>query len=268
RTFLLETFQGRRAKSEHLDGRFYYPRLGIGMIAEKLAASCGADRVRLNARVTGLRHDGRRVNAVEVNGSEVIPADRVICTLPLPLTAKLLSPALPAPVLEEIAALRFRHVVLVGLFLRRASATHVGSVYFPDAGFPMTRVYEPRNRSAEMAPPGHTMLVAEIPCDAADAVWQQPDDEIVRVVADKLGACGWFRADEITGGCVKRLPAAYPVLAAGVQKRVRRVMDALSVFDNLSILGRNGEFRYTHLHDLLRFGHDVISALPATRGVS
>jgi protoporphyrinogen oxidase len=34
RTFLLESFQGRRAKSEHLDGRFYYPRLGFGMITE------------------------------------------------------------------------------------------------------------------------------------------------------------------------------------------------------------------------------------------
>jgi protoporphyrinogen oxidase len=261
RTFLLETFQGRRAKSEHLDGRFYYPRLGFGMIAESLAASCGAERVRVNARVTGLRHDGRRIEAVEVNGSEIIPAAQVICTLPLPVTAGLLASALPQSVVEDVASLRFRNVVLVGLFLRRASATQVGSIYFPDPDFPMTRVFEPRNRSAEMAPPGRTMLVAEIPCDPADAVWQQPEEDLVSLVADKLRGCGWFRDDEVEGGCVKRLPAAYPVLAAGVQGRVRRVIDGLAVFENLTLLGRNGEFRYTHVHDMLRFGHDAIATL-------
>lgn len=261
RTFFLETFQGRQAKSAHLDGRFYYPRLGFGMIAEKLATSCGAERVRVNARVTGLLHDSRRIHAVEVNDSEVIPVERVISTLPLSLTARLLASALPTEIAEDMASLKFRHVVLVALFLNRASATRVGSVYFPDPGFPMTRVYEPRNRSAEMAPPGRTMLAAEIPCDAADAMWRQEDGELVRLVADKLKGCGWFNEDELTGGCVKRLPAAYPVLEAGVKARVKRIMDALSRFENLTILGRNGEFRYTHMHDMLRLGHDAVAAL-------
>jgi protoporphyrinogen oxidase len=215
----------------------------------------------LGARVTGLRHQGRRIEAVEVNDTEIIPADHVICTLPLPVTARLLRSALPDTIMEDVAGLRFRNVVLVGLFLRRPSATQVGSVYFPDEGYPMTRVYEPRNRSPEMAPPCRTMLVAEIPCDPSDDVWHQPEDELVRLVADKLRACGWFRDEELEGGCVKRLPAAYPVLEAGIRARVRRVMEALSTFENLTLLGRNGEFRYTHMHDMLRFGHDAIAGL-------
>jgi protoporphyrinogen oxidase len=134
-------------------------------------------------------------------------------------------------------------------------------VYFSDPDFPMTRVYEPRNRSAAMAPAGQTMLAVEIPCNAADEVWRQDDAELVRLVADKLKVCGWFQEDEVLGGCVKRLPAAYPVLEEGIRGRVQRIMDALSRFENLTILGRNGEFRYTHTHDMLRAGHDVVAAL-------
>jgi protoporphyrinogen oxidase len=261
RTFLLETFRGRHAKSAHLDGHFYYPRLGFGMIVEKLAASCGHERLRTGARVTGFQHDGRRIHAVQINGEETIPVTKVISTLPLSLTARLLAPALPASIEDDIARLKFRHVVLVALYLNKSSVTRVGSVYFPDPGFPMTRVYEPRNRSAAMAPAGRTMLAVEIPCHSTDAVWQQDDHELVRLTAEKLKACGWYREDELAGGCVKRIPNAYPVLEAGIQAVVGRILDATSQFENLTILGRNGEFRYTHTHDMLRLGHDAVAAL-------
>lgn len=263
RTFLLETFRGKRAKTTHLDGRFYYPRHGIGMIAERLADSCGRERLRLDARVTGLLHNGQRIQAVEINGCETIAADRVVNTLPLPVAARLLLPALPSALQDDIARLKFRNVVLVALYLNKPSATRAGSVYFPDPHFPMTRVYEPRNRSLEMAPAGRTMLAVEIPCHPWDACWQQDDRELIRLVAGKLKVCGWFREDELAGGCVKRLPHAYPVLEAGIQPGVRRIMDALAQFENLITLGRNGEFRYTHMHDMLRRGHDAVVSLTA-----
>lgn len=261
RTFLLEAVRGRRAKSKHLDGHFYYPRLGFGMIMDKLAASCGPERLRADARITGLQHDGRRIQAVQINGGETLPVRQVISTLPLPLTVRLLSPALPAAVEEDIARLKFRNVVLVGLFLNKPSATRVGSVYFPDPQFSMTRVYEPRNRSAAMAPDGRTMLVAEIPCNSSDAVWGQDDHDLIQLVAAQLKGCGWFGTGEMAGGCVKRMPAAYPVLETGIRDCVQRIMDALSPFENLTILGRNGEFRYTHTHDMLRAGHDTVASL-------
>lgn len=261
RTFLLEAFRGRSAKSAHLDGHFYYPRYGFGMITEGLAASCGQERLRANARITGMQHDGRRILSLQINGEETVPVERIISTLPLPLMARLLASGLPDSVAQDVAGLKFRNVVLVALYLKRASVTKVGSVYFSDPDFPMTRVYEPRNRSAAMAPDGQTMLAVEIPCHAADGVWRQDDAELVRMVADKLKVCGWFRGDEVLGGCVKRLPAAYPVLEEGIRGRVQRIMDALSRFENLTILGRNGEFRYTHTHDMLRAGHDAVAAL-------
>jgi protoporphyrinogen oxidase len=247
--------------SAHLDGRFYYPRYGFGQIADKLIESCGTEHVRTNARVTRIQHDGARIRAVEINGSQLHPVDEVVCTLPLPLTAALLSPTLPEALLRDSGRLRFRNMILVALFLNRASATRLGSVYFPDADVPITRVYEPKNRSAAMAPADRTMLVAELPCYETDPLWRASSEDLVALVARLLTPCGWFTTGEIAGGTVKRMTAAYPVLETGTEERVNTLIAALERFPNLHLLGRNGLFRYSHTHHMLRFGHDAVARI-------
>ena len=53
---------------------------------------------------------------------------------------------------------------------------------------------EPRNRSALMAPPNHTSLVAELPCNESDELWHDTDDAIVPTagVARHTGAAVLF----------------------------------------------------------------------------
>jgi protoporphyrinogen oxidase len=260
-TFVFEAVGNQRAKTRHLDGSFLYPRLGFGMIAEKLAEACGLECVRLNTKITRIFHNARRVEAIELNGREIMPVDEVISTLPLPLWLRLMQP-LPDPALLELAAsLRFRNLVLVAIFLRKPQISENGSVYFPDPEFPMTRVYEPKNRSRDMAPPDKTMLTAEIPCAMEDAVWRGPDASLIAQVQARLTDIGWFRPHEVLGGCVKRLPFAYPVLELGFEDKVRRLQAGLSVLENVQFAGRNGRFQYTHMHDMLRFGKDAVARL-------
>jgi hypothetical protein len=60
---------------------------------------------------------------------------------------------------------------------------------------------------------------------------------------------------------VVRLSHAYPVLEVGIEDRVTALLEYLSGFSNLRTIGRNGRFVYTHVHDMLRFGIDVIDEL-------
>ena len=267
-TFLLEALRQPARATSHLDGRFYYPRLGFGTIAERLAESCGFERLRTHSRVTRILHDGSRITAVEINRNETVSVDEVCCTLPLPLTATLLSPSLPDSVLEDAHGLRFRNVLLVALILNRPSVTKYGSVYFPALDSPVTRVYEPKNRSADMAPPDRTMLVAEVPCDSADPIWRASDSQLIERVKSALAPCGWFSSGDVAGGVVKRMAGAYPVLETGAELRVRRLLSAIERFENLHLIGRNGLFTYAHTHAMLRFGFDTVARLqsrtPAT----
>ena len=157
-TFLGEALLGKRARTTHLEGEFYYPRTGFGAITQALAERCGASRIRLRSRIETLLHEGNRIRAMDVEGSEAIEIDQVVSTLPLSQVVRMLDPAPPPEIRELAQGLRFRNLRLVVLLLSRPQVTRSATLYFPDPGVLFTRVYEPRNRGAAMSPPGRTSL--------------------------------------------------------------------------------------------------------------
>ena len=154
RTFVTDTIFGRKAKTEHLEGSFYYPKMGIGTITEKLGGFCGKENILRNSKITKILHNHRRIQAVEVNGKERIDTDEVVSTLPLNLFLQMMEPIPPEEILLLAKSLRYRNVILVALFLNRESVIEAATVYFPNPDFPFTRIYEPKNRSTYMSPPG------------------------------------------------------------------------------------------------------------------
>jgi protoporphyrinogen oxidase len=262
KTFVTESLFGSKTKTRHLDGAFHYPTHGIGMIPDALAAACGPANVRCNARITGLSHNGSRITTVTINDNETNPVNHVVSTLPLDQLTTLLSPRLPDECLALANRLRYRHVLLVALFLDRPSVTSAATLYFPDPEFPFTRIYEPRNRSVTMAPPGKTSLVIEVPCQETDAVWTLPDRDLVNRVTTPLLTTGLFGAADILDSRVYRMLRAYPVLESGFEEKRDRLLQHLGRFDNLSFSGRCGRFAYAHLHDLMRWGREIVAAIP------
>ena len=251
--------------SQHLEGSFLYPREGIGSLARAMVNTCRRGTLHTLAPVTAIEHDGRRVRAVVVRGERRVAVRHVISTLPLAAQLSLLQPAPGTAFLEAARRLEFRQVILVAVFLRRARAARYASTYFPDPRWPFTRVHEPAVRSAAMAPPGHTSLVAEVPCFAADEVWQRNDDALAGQVKDALIDASMIAREEIVGSAVRRLHNAYPILRTGVAEQAARAREALAGLENLSLVGRVATFRYLHLHDLMRAAFAAVGALAGER---
>jgi len=258
KTFIKEALFGRKAKTAHLDGSFYYPTYGIGMIANKLGEFCGKENIRTEARITKIKHENNRIKKIEINGSETVSVEEVVSTLPATLFLKLMHPAPPSSILAVAGTLRFRNVKLVTLFINKPSITRNGSIYFPDTDHVFTRVYEPRNRSPFMAPPGQTSLVAEIPCQPEDDLWQSKDQDVIQKVQASYEAIGWIKRNDVIGAQVHDIPFAYPVLELGCEEKIQQINDYLMTFENLKITGRSGKFMYTHIHDMMLFGKEII----------
>ena len=265
RQFLVHTLFGRRRDRRSADGSFYYPVHGIGMLADTLARGCGPDGLRTGAEIRRVFHDGARVRAIEARGVGRVDVDAVASTLPVDQLVARMDPPVPEGVQRLAQRLIYRNLVLVALFLRRRSVTDAATVYFPDPRVPFSRVTEPRNRSEAMSPPGHTALVAEVPCGSADGVWDADDADLIELVRKHLEAIGWVRGRELVGSRVVRLGRAYPVLSLDVERSVGTILGYLSRFSNLALVGRNARFEYGWLHDMLRSGKDLVSALAAER---
>ncbi len=265
RTMLHELLRGKAEKTEHLDGSFYYPRQGYGQIADRLARNIGAEHIRTECRITKIMHENACITSVEVNNSERIAPERIVNTLAPSQFLNLLEPAPSARILELARSLRFRDLILVALFLNRPRVSRNASIYFPSRDIPFTRLYEPKNRSLELAPPKQTCVVVEIPCFANDEIWTRDDDDLTALVTSHLARANMIQTGELIEAKVHRLKQAYPVLELGKDKVVAELRDYLLRFTNLYTIGRAGRFEYTHVHDLFRQGKELATLLSAEK---
>jgi protoporphyrinogen oxidase len=258
KVFLKEAFLGSKAKTEHLDGAFYYPSMGIGTISDKLGSFCGEKNIRKSSRITRIMHDRKKIHAVELNGLDVVDTDFVVSTLPLDNFLRMMYPMPGKDILRISRSLRYRSVLLAAFFLDRESVSDSASIYFPDTDIPFTRVHEPKNRSKKMSPPGKTSLIVETPCQIDDAVWKMPDAQLILMVRSKLINAGLMNKKEILGSAVRRMPYAYPVLEIGFEKNIGIISEFLKEFSNLRFSGRNGRFVYGHIHDMMSMGKGIV----------
>jgi len=257
-TLLREIIFGQRSTSAHMEGAFYYPKGGIGTIAERMGRVCGMENIVTNAKATKIHHDHKRVKEVEIDGKTIEVPDELVSTIPLDIFLNMLEPKAPKEILQLAESLRYRNILLVALFLDKEFVTDAATVYFPNSGFPFTRVYEPRNRNSAMSPPGKTSLVAEIPCQSDDEFWSLDDEELTRKVSSFLVRIGWVKKDEIIDTMVVRMGYAYPVLETGSKEKVREIMNYLEKFENVKLSGRSGRFVYAWIHNLIRSGREIV----------
>ncbi|HTD52427.1 MAG TPA: hypothetical protein VK780_05335, partial [Thermoanaerobaculia bacterium] len=157
--------------------------------------------------------------------------------------------------------LSFRHVRLLFLRLQSARMSGNASIYIPDPAFCISRIYEPKNRSAAMAPDGETSVVVEAPCFLGDAVQALPADEFAERVVGELTTLRLLNPRDVIESRHHFIANAYPVYTNDYARNVRVIREALAGISNLETIGRAGRFVYSHLHDQLRFGKDYVRNL-------
>lgn len=261
KTFLLEALRGRKAKTRHLDGSFYYPRHGFGTIFDAVADYVGRRRIHCSTPVTRLRHEGRRITEIVLDEERSIEPDRVVGTLPLTIMMQLLDPAPPDELLRLSRSIEFRHLRLVVLGLNTSRLSPNASLYFPAHRFPFTRIYEPKNRSSEMAPAGKTAAVVEMPAFSTDPWWQEEEDRLTAEVSSALERIGLIDSDEIVRAATYRVAYAYPVLDTSFRGKVEHLLAYLRSYENLDLIGRSAQFEYTHTHDLFAAARETMQKM-------
>ncbi len=238
--------------------RYLYPRLGMGQLYDAVARDIEAHGgvVRTGARVVGLDVVGTRVVAVRVataGGHERVPVGQLLSTISLPELVRQLRPALPVELDQAARALRFRALTFVNVPLARPDVSENTWMYVASPRYSISRIQEPRRRSAAMAPSGRTSLMLEIPCDAGDETWTASTAALRQRVARELGALGFGIDDALDAWCV-RVEHGYPVYHVGYERDRQALLGAVARFENVRTAGRQGLFRYIFMDAAMQMG--------------
>ncbi len=249
---------------------FLYPRRGFGAISEVLAdaaVAAGVD-LRLGTEVVGIDlGDGSRPASVDVDGpggeARSLGADLVWSTAPLSDLARSTRPAPPAEVLDAVARLEHRGLVLVYLTLPLQQWTPFDAHYLPGAGHLAARVSEPRNyRDSADDPHGVTVVCAEVPASVGDPVWNASDADLATRLLDDFARLGLpvIAPDEVT---TVRLSRVYPVYRPGFEWDLVALEWWLADHPRLVTFGRQGLFVPDNTHHALAMADAAAGALAA-----
>ena len=248
-------------KTSHIDGAFLYPRRGYGRIVQNLESTLPPDSIRLAHEIVRIQCERGKIARILFAGGHVVePRGRVVSTLPLTVLVKFLGEQISAEARQAAARLRFRQIRLFFLRLKRPQLSANASIYIPDPQFCISRLYEPKNRSAALAPPGETSVVVEVPCFPDDPIQRMPNEDLAERVITELVALKLVDRAEVVEWKHHFLANAYPVYSLDYSNEIRIITEELARISNLSTIGRAGLFLYSHLHDQLRLAKDYVAA--------
>jgi protoporphyrinogen oxidase len=241
---------------------FWYPRHGFGTICERLAAAAADAGAELRYRTAAERVELDAEGAtVTVAGGERLRARRVWSTLPLPVLARMATPAPPPTVLEAAAALAFRAMLLVYLVLEGGRYSPYDAHYLPDPGTPVTRVSEPANYRDGDDPPGRTVLCAELPCSRDGALWRAGNERLAALARAALRERGLPDPGPVRRVAVRRLPNVYPIYRVGYATPFQALDAWASDQPALLSFGRLGLFAHDNTHHALAMAWAAADAL-------
>jgi protoporphyrinogen oxidase len=237
---------------------FWYPRNGIGQIAEGLAARAEQHGAQLltRTRITAVEHDDGAITAIEYqkDGETVRQeCDACVSSLPLPLLVQLLRPAPPEEVLQAARSLQYRAMIFLFLEIDKPRVTDDHWIYFPG---PMifNRISEMRNFTDDAAPDGRTSLTLEITCDIGDELWTMPEEQIYTRAVRELAQTGLIEERQVTGHFFRRLSHAYPTYDVDFEAKIGHMAYHLADYDNLVNAGRQALFRYVNTDHVMEMG--------------
>ena len=232
--------------------RYRYPRRGMGQLYEAMAREVRALGGEILTGVTAISPEvlGKRVVAVCADtpaGPRRIPVEELLSTIPLTELARALRPEAALP------TLRFRALTFLNLMLARQDFSENTWMYVASGSLAMSRIQEPKRRSVDMAPAGHTSIMLEIPCDVGDGVWNAALGDLRQRMGDELRALG-FHVDDVLGAFIVKVAHGYPVYHLGYERDRQELLRVVGEFANVRTAGRQGLFRYVFMDAAMQMG--------------
>lgn len=246
---------------------FSYPVLGSGMMWQKFREKIENEggEIRMNTEVKVLKREGKHITKIiaqSENGSQTMPVDQVLSSMPIRDLINSFVPKAPPEVLTAANNLRYRDFLLVGLIINRANLFPDQWLYIHALEIKAGRVQNYKNWSAQMVPdPSKSSLGIEYFCNQGDDLWEMEDAELVDLAVQEMVFLGLIDEGEVEQGIVIRQPKAYPIYDENYHASISTLRTYLNGFDNLQTIGRNGMHRYNNMD------HSMLTAMLAVRNI-
>jgi protoporphyrinogen oxidase len=259
----INPFTRRTSGLKTLTDTFHYPRLGPGMLWDRVADTVTKQGtvIHRNMPVERIFWEVGRVTGVQAGG-KLFPAEHVLSSMPIRDLILALDPAPPDWLLESADCFHYRDFLTVALVLRKSNAFPDNWIYIHDSRVKVGRIQNFKNWSPEMVPSDeYTCLGLEYFCFEGDDLWTMSDQDLISKATAELRSLKLDGGGEVVDGSVVRMAKAYPVYDRVYRRGIDAIRRFLAQVPNLQLIGRNGMHHYNNQD------HSMLTGLLAARNV-
>jgi protoporphyrinogen oxidase len=228
-----------------------YPNGGIGMIGEGIRETFekkGGNLVLNCGGVKLIRDGGGKITRVEWAGGAVDRPDHVVWTGSIHELADQLG--------FERAKVDYLSIALVYVTTKKPlRGARYFYTYYSEPELIFNRLYFPTRACAELAPPGCDAVCAEVSPEGGLDTIDRPALE--KKVIDGLVKLGHLDREDVLSVKVRVARDSYPVYPLDYLARLKILWDQLKTVDNLSAVGRTGQFYYNNMALTICLGIDL-----------
>jgi protoporphyrinogen oxidase len=221
---------------------FYYPKNdGYQAVTDALARQIGKERIKSNFDIQEIRKD---CDAWIVKGSkgQNVRYDKLVSTIHIKDLLHLYDQT-PKKVLDAAKALRWNSIYLVMLGIKKEKLNDMHWCYIPEKELLPNRISFPSNYSPNVAPAGHSSVLAEVTFDPNGKKAKMKGEEVVERTISDLNAAGVLDANQVAFRKLVTCRYAYVVYDLEYEKNIKTVREFASE-DGITLLGRFSEFSY------------------------
>ncbi|HEY9758036.1 MAG TPA: NAD(P)/FAD-dependent oxidoreductase [Oculatellaceae cyanobacterium] len=259
--------------------KFLFPKLGTGQMWEEVARIIRekGGEILIERDVTGVVVEGETVKAIEVQNKssgqkETLGGDVFFSTMPMQELVRSLSIPAPANIQEISDGLVYRDFIEVGLLVNKLKVSEDSPtgkrliadnwIYIQESDVLVGRMQIWNNWGPCMvADPSKVWLGLEYFCYQSDAIWKLSDEEMIKLAKEELEKIGIADQREVLDAMVIRVEKTYPGYF-GTYDRFDTLREYLDKFENLFLIGRNGQHRYNNQD------HSMLAAMTAVDNVA
>lgn len=249
---------------------FLYPKYGPGQMWENVAEIVGRKGgiLEQNSKICRIHIQDKKVIAVTVKNEtsgkeEYIPGDYFLSTMPMRELINVIDADVPQEVKEIANGLQYRDFITVGLLLDKMILPEIEDnwIYIQERDVKVGRIQFFNNWSPYMLEDSSKIWIGmEYFCNEGDDLWNLEESEMKTLAVNEMVKMKMIKKDQVLDSVVIKMEKAYPAYF-GSYNQIDKVIDYVSRFDNLYLIGRNGMHKYNNQD------HSMLTAIEAVNNI-
>jgi len=191
-------------------------------------------------------------------GERKVSADYYFSTMPVKDLICGMGNEVPSHIADVASGLVYRDFITVGLLLKNLkikNRTKIATlnnlipdnwIYIQERDVKLGRLQIFNNWSPYMVKNLDTCWIGlEYFCNEGDSLWAKTDDRFIENAISELEKIEIINRNEVLDSVIIRMPKTYPAYF-GSYNKISDIVDYVSNFENLFLIGRNGMHRYNN----------------------